>query len=135
MAAPILLCEDDPGSALLTNRALRAAHINHDLKIFTNGTDALLYLENEQNPLPCLILLDLGLPGIHGLDVLRYIRDHDRADIAGLPVFILTLNDDQKMLTETIDHGANAFLSKNLDIGLFLKAAHDAKVVLDIGEK
>lgn len=131
MSAPILMIEDDENSAVLTQRILEQASIRNPFINITTGADAILYL--EKNDPPILILLDLGLPDTHGLDVLKYIRKHERPSIHDLCVFVVTISDDQALVAQTIETGASAFLTKNMNLASFLAAVQDCGVSLDIG--
>lgn len=128
---PILLVEDDDSSAKLTRRTIQRGAILNPVMHCPSATSALLHIETLEVPL--LVLLDLGLPDMHGLEVLQYLRNHKRTDISSLCVFILTVHDDQEMLTRTMAHGANAFLSKNLNLSRFLMEVQNCGLVLDMG--
>lgn len=130
MSGIILLIEDDENSAILTRRDLQRANIKNPIVTYAYGAQALLHLESKD--IPSLILLDLALPDMHGIDILKYIRHHERDDIRGLCVFVLTLTDDQEIMIKTIDTGANAFLRKDLNMGSFLSAVQDCGIALEI---
>lgn len=132
MSAPIMIVDDDVNSILLTTRILVGALIRNPIVTIATGSEAILYLE-KQTDLPLLILLDLALSDIHGIDLLRYIRKHEVHLISGLCIFILTVSDDQATMVKMIENGANAFLSKNINLASFLAAAQDCGVTLDIG--
>lgn len=132
MSAPIMIVDDDVNSILLMTRILVGALIRNPIVTIATGSEAILYLE-KQTDLPLLILLDLALSDIHGIDLLRYIRKHEVHLISGLCIFILTVSDDQATMVKTIENGANAFLSKNINLASFLAAAQDCGVTLDIG--
>ena len=83
----ILLVEDNPDDATLTELALRQG-ISAKLEIARDGQQALDYLSNDANDVPRLVLLDLRLPDVNGLEVLRRIREHDRTRL--IPVVIVT---------------------------------------------
>lgn len=133
MSPPIMMVDDDPNSIILTSRVLKNAAIQNPFLTYSYGAEALLYLEKHHD-LPIIILLDLALPDIHGIDVLRYIRNHARSEINALCVFILTVSDDQATMVKTIENGASAFLSKNLDLAAFLIAAQGCGVSFDLGD-
>lgn len=116
--AAILLVEDNGDHALLIQRLFQNKGIRNGVDVVKTGNEAMLYV--YQNPLPCLILLDLGLPDIHGLKVLDFIRSREQEDIRKLCVFILTMSDDQDTIARSVAATANAFLSKNLDNETFM---------------
>lgn len=116
----ILLVEDNPDDEALALRALRRNNICNRVDIVRDGADALDYLLNEQNPLPQVVLLDLKLPKIDGLEVLRRLRDHDRTRL--LPVVILTSSNEEHDLVRGYENGANSFVRKPVDFDQFSEA-------------
>jgi two-component system, response regulator len=108
----ILLVEDNPDDELLTRRALRKSNVCNEVVVARDGAEALDYLfatgaYEGRNPLamPQVILLDLGLPKVDGLEVLRRIRSDVRTK--RLPTVILTSSEDQRDLVEGCGLGAN----------------------------
>ena len=123
----ILLVEDDPSDVGLTRRAFEKSHIANDLVIVENGQEALDYLfGNDQlaglkmNELPALILLDLKLPKVDGLQVLRRIRADDRT--SRLAVVVLTTSSEEQDIAQSYDLGANSYIRKPVDFKQFVKA-------------
>jgi two-component system response regulator len=123
----ILLIEDNPSDVLLTKRALEKNHIRNELAVAEDGQDALDYLycngaHATRNPaeLPTLILLDLKLPKVDGLDVLRRIRADERT--RRIPVVVLTSSKEQEDLAKSYDLGANSFVRKPVDFSQFVEA-------------
>jgi two-component system response regulator len=116
----ILLVEDNPDDVLLTLRALKKNHIGNEVFVVEDGVEALDYLfaqnkhaDRSPNDLPQLILLDLKLPKLDGMEVLRRIRSDPRT--ARLPVVMLTSSDQEKYVTESYEMGANVFMHKPVD--------------------
>jgi two-component system, response regulator len=108
----ILLVEDNPDDELLTRRALRKSNVCNEVVVARDGAEALDYLfatgaYEGRNPLamPQVVLLDLGLPKVDGLEVLRRIRSDERT--RRLPTVILTSSEDQRDLVEGYGLGAN----------------------------
>ena len=108
----ILLIEDNPDDAALTELALRGGVTAH-LEIARDGREALDYLLNDANDLPRLVLLDLGLPDTHGLEVLRRIREHERTSLS--PVVILTSSSSPDDVAAGYRYGANSYVRKPVD--------------------
>ena len=122
----ILLVEDNPSDVALTQRALVRSHIANDLVVAEDGQEALdylfgegLYADRPASDLPALILLDLKLPRVDGLDVLRRIRADKRT--WRLPVVILTTSREEHDLAQSYDLGANSYIRKPVD---FMQFAH-----------
>jgi two-component system response regulator len=122
----ILLVEDDPNDAALTLHALRKANICNEVIVAKDGADALQYLFGEtfivgREDLPALVLLDLRLPKVSGLEVLERIRGHERTRM--LPVLILTSSDDEQAIMKGHVMGANAIVRKPVTAADFTGAA------------
>jgi two-component system response regulator len=117
---PILLVEDNPDDLLLTLRALKKGGIPNEVVIVRDGVEALDFLfpdrshpGAEPGPLPALVLLDLKMPRIDGLEVLRAIKGDPRT--SGLPVIILTSSNHEKDISDALNLGADLFLQKPID--------------------
>ena len=108
----ILLVEDNPDDAALTELALRGG-IPASLQVARDGQEALDYLFNHHNHLPRLVLLDLRLPNIDGLEVLRRIRENERTRLT--PVVILTSSSAPDDVATGYRYGANSYVCKPLD--------------------
>jgi two-component system response regulator len=118
----ILLVEDNPDDELLTRRALQKNNIYNTLTVVRDGAEALAYLEQAavHKNLPAVILLDLNLPKIGGLDVLRGIRAHEH--LKRLPVVILTSSKEDQDICTSYDLGANSYIRKPVDFVQFTEA-------------
>ena len=121
----ILLVEDNPKDEALTLRALKKSNIMNRVVVVHDGAEALDYLfgrdpHGNGNPLPQLILLDLKLPKIDGLEVLKRIRGDARTQL--LPVVVLTTSTEDKDRTEGYRIGANSYVRKPVDFLRFAEA-------------
>ncbi|HLY66143.1 MAG TPA: response regulator [Chloroflexota bacterium] len=115
----ILLVEDNPDDEELTRIALKENNILNELVVAHDGAEALDYLFGD-NTLPQVVLLDLKLPKVDGLDVLRRLRSTDRTKL--LPVVILTSSKEEQDLVEGYSLGANSYVRKPIDFGQFMDA-------------
>lgn len=115
----ILLVEDNPDDERLTLRALRRGNIANQILIARNGEEALQIVFNT-NPLPSVVLLDLKLPKIDGLEVLRQIRTHETTCL--LPVVVLTSSSEERDIIESYSLGANSYVCKPVDVDQFTEA-------------
>lgn len=118
----ILLIEDNPDDVLLTKRALKKNSIANHLVVVTDGQEALdlLFSPGEAAPVPCLILLDLKLPKVSGLEVLQRLRAEERTRLT--PVVVLTTSSEEKDLIESYSLGANSYVRKPVDFNTFVEA-------------
>jgi two-component system response regulator len=123
----ILLVEDNPSDIDLTKRALSKGHILNELVVAEDGQEALdylfgtgMYATRDSARQPTLILLDLKLPKVDGLEVLRHIRADSRTK--RLPVVILTSSKAQQDILASYDLGANSYIQKPVDFLQFAEA-------------
>ncbi|HSO33966.1 MAG TPA: response regulator [Labilithrix sp.] len=123
----ILLVEDNPDDELLTLRALKKHNIRNEVVVARDGAEALDYLfgratheGRDVSVLPQLILLDLKLPKVDGLEVLRAIRADDRTK--RVAVVILTSSKEDRDLLDGYDLGANSYVRKPVDFTAFAEA-------------
>lgn len=123
----ILLVEDNPDDVELTQRALRKNNILNEVVVARDGAEALEYLFGEGEHagrgtaiVPTVVLLDLKLPKIDGLEVLERIRSEDQTRL--LPVVILTSSNEEKDLANGYKLGANSYIRKPVDFNQFIEA-------------
>jgi two-component system, response regulator len=123
----ILLVEDNPDDELLTLRALKKSGVKNEVVVAHDGVEALDYLfasgpHSGRDPtvMPQLILLDLKLPRVDGLEVLRRLRSDERT--RRLPVVILTSSREQRDMLEGYGLGANSYVRKPVNFEQFVKA-------------
>ena len=123
----ILLAEDNPDDVLLTQRAFKKSNILNELVVVRDGEEALNYLfgkgkykNRDLNIMPELVLLDLKMPKLDGLQVLERIRKNPRTKL--LPVVILTTSKEESDVVKSYCLGANSFISKPVDFDQFIDA-------------
>jgi CheY-like chemotaxis protein len=120
----ILLVDDNPDDQLLTIQALKESDINCDVFVVNDGVEALDYLfatgkyENRDiNKMPKIILLDLKLPKVNGLEVLQQIKSNISTKL--IPVIILSSSKEQQDLINSYSFGANSYICKPVDFNQF----------------
>lgn len=120
----ILLVEDNPQDEILTLRALHRANLANQVDVARDGQQALDYLFREgefagrESPnLPTVVLLDISLPRLSGLEVLERLRADSRMKL--LPVVILTSSDEERDRLKSYGNGCNSFVRKPVDFGEF----------------
>lgn len=123
----ILLVEDNPDDVALTLRALKKNNIANEVIVANDGVEALDYLfgtgayaGRDVNKIPEVVLLDLKLPKIDGLEVLERLRKDERTKIA--PVVILTSSKEEQDLVRSYKLGANSYIRKPVDFTQFSEA-------------
>jgi two-component system response regulator len=126
----ILLVEDNPDDVALTERALNKARIANKVVIARDGVEALDFLfgtgawsGRDTSDTPEVVLLDLKLPKLDGLEVLRRLRGDQRTRL--LPVVVLTSSREDLDLTRSYELGANSYIRKPVDFKQFAKAVRD----------
>ena len=127
MGKIILLIEDNPDDEVLTRRALKKNNIGNGVSVARDGAEALDYLfgtgayaGRDLSVMPQLVLLDLKLPKVDGLEVLRRMRADKRTRL--LPVVILTSSREQQDLVDGYGYGANSYIRKPVDFAQFVQA-------------
>lgn len=119
----ILLVEDDPDHEALAIRALRKANVANEIKVARDGAEALEYMQgiiDGTAQVPHLVLLDLKLPKVEGLDVLRAIRESDKTAL--LPVVVLTSSDEERDIVASYRLGVNSYIRKPVNFSDFAEA-------------
>ena len=125
--SPILLVEDNADDEALTLRALKKNNIKNEVVVAHDGVEALDYLfasgpyaGRDLSVMPQVILLDLKLPKVNGLEVLRKLREDERTRL--LPVVILTSSNEEQDRITGYGLGANSYVRKPVDFGQFIEA-------------
>ncbi len=123
-AKSILLVEDNPSDIALARHALEIAHVTNRIDIAEDGEEALEYLfktgrhqSDPQDRLPAVILLDIKLPIVDGLEVLRALRENPKTK--RLPVVIMTSSNEEQDLAKGYDLGVNSYIRKPVDFEQF----------------
>lgn len=129
----ILLVEDNPNDVALTLRALKKNNIKNDVVIARDGAEALdclfgtgVYKDQDVSTLPVLILLDLKLPRISGIEVLQRLRSDERTKL--VPVVILTTSKEEQDLIDGYRFGANSYIRKPVDFNNFIEAVRQLEL-------
>ena len=118
----ILLVEDNPNDAELTQRALRKNEVGATLSIARDGAEAIEYLLSSR-PKPRVIFLDLKLPKIDGIEVLRRLRGEERTK--AIPVVVLTSSQEERDIAECYRLGVNSYVVKPVEFDQFFKTVSD----------
>ena len=122
----IIMIEDDEGHARLIERNIRCSGVNNEIIPFSNGTDALKYLfgrdgsGRDRKDTAFLILLDLNLPDMTGIEILRQVKDNDYLKCT--PVVVLTTTDDSQEIKRCYELGCNVYITKPVNYESFANA-------------
>lgn len=122
---PILLIEDNEDDITLTLRAFKKNKILNEIVVTRDGKEAIEYLSTVTE-LPALVLLDLKLPFISGIEILRRIREAERTSL--LPVVVLTSSKEERDVFNSYKLRANSFIRKPVDFDKFVSAAREIGV-------
>jgi CheY-like chemotaxis protein len=130
----IIMVEDDEGHARLIEKNIRRAGIANAIRHFVDGTTALSYLfhapDGPANNGPALILLDLNLPDMSGIDILAKIKADPR--LKRTPVVVLTTTDDKQEIQRCYDLGANVYITKPVNYENFARAIQQLGLFLSV---
>ncbi len=116
---PILLVEDDSVDAMTVKRSLKELNVANGLVCTTNGEEALQYLENENNTKPGVILLDLNMPKMNGLEFLRVVKDNEL--LRKIPIVVLTTSKEERDVVESFELSVAGYMVKPVDYKKFVE--------------
>lgn len=119
----VLLVEDNPDDAELTIRTLKKHNLANNLLHLEDGQEAIDFLFDDKNRMPKLILLDLKMPRVDGIEVLRKIKSDDQRKI--VPVVVLTSSKEERDIVESYKLGVNAYIVKPVNFEQFVNAVTD----------
>ncbi|MDO9576671.1 MAG: response regulator [Candidatus Cloacimonadales bacterium] len=129
---PILVLEDDIVDAMTVRRALKENEIFNDVIIKKDGEDALQYLQDESNERPAIILLDLNMPRMNGVEFLKIIRSDER--LLTIPVVVLTTSRSEQDKIDTFKLGIAGYMIKSVNYQEFVKIIKTIKNYWEISE-
>jgi CheY-like chemotaxis protein len=115
---PILLVEDDRVDVMTIRRALKEINVSNNVIVAGNGEEGLAYLQNPKNILPCIILLDINMPKMNGIEFLEIMKKEDRLKI--IPVIVLTTSQEEQDRTNSFNLGISGYMIKPVDYKQFV---------------
>jgi CheY-like chemotaxis protein len=125
---PILLVEDNPMDLDLTLRAFNKKRLTNHVQVARDGEEALAFIPRWEagEPVPAVILLDINLPKVSGLEVLRQLKAHER--FRRIPVVILTSSREDRDLKTAYDIGVNSYIEKPVSFSKFVEVAEQIEL-------
>jgi CheY-like chemotaxis protein len=117
---PILLVEDDSVDAMTVKRALKDLNVTNPLVHTLNGEEALDHLRDKSNSNPCVILLDLNMPKMNGVEFLKVVKADDV--LKSIPVVVFTTSQEEQDVTESFNLSAAGYIVKPADYKKFVEA-------------
>lgn len=132
---PILLVEDNPVDVDLTVRAFKKRNLTNPIEIARDGEEALTWIQkwDKGHPTPIVILLDMKLPKINGLEVLREIKNHET--YRTIPVVVLTTSSDDYDVKSAYQLGVNSYIIKPVDFDKFIEVAAQIELYWNVLNK
>ena len=128
----ILLVEDDRVDAMTVKRALNDLNVTNRLEISCNGEEALEYLKNNKNEGPCIILLDLNMPRMNGLELLATLKSHEILKM--IPVVILTTSKDEQDRIKSYKNSVAGYMIKPVDYMQFVQTMKTIQMYWTLSE-
>ncbi|MCR4304764.1 MAG: response regulator [Gallionella sp.] len=129
---PILLVEDDQVDVMTVMRALKEIHVTNPVVNLENGAEALKYLRDPDRVKPCIILLDLNMPVMNGIEFLQVAKHDDR--LRRIPVVVLTTSGEQQDKVNSFDLGVAGYMAKPVDYRQFVEVMRTIDAYWTISE-
>jgi CheY-like chemotaxis protein len=129
---PLLLVEDDQVDAMMVKRALKDLNVTNPLVHTLDGEEALEHLRNNGNKKPCVILLDLNMPKMNGIEFLKIIKADD--ELKKIPIVVLTTSEDIQDKFETFGLSVAGYIVKPADYQKFVEAIRTVNLYWTLSE-
>jgi CheY-like chemotaxis protein len=133
-ARPILLVEDDQIDTMTVKRALKELHVTNRIEHVEHGEAALAYLKDPARDRPCLILLDLNMPVMGGIEFLRVVKGDGGLDLKRIPVVVLTTSEEQQDKLESFNLGVAGYIRKPVDYQRFVETMRTINAYWTVSE-
>ena len=129
---PILLVEDDRVDAMTVKRALKDIKVTNRLDIVNNGEEALIFLRNPENEKPGIILLDLNMPRMNGIEFLEIAKKDD--DLKKIPIVVLTTSKEEQDKVDSFNFGVAGYMIKPVDYLKFVEVVKTIDLYWSLSE-
>lgn len=128
----ILLVEDDVVDAMTVKRALQDLNVTNPLIIKPNGEEALAYLRAQEERLPCIIILDINMPKMNGVELLRHLKQDER--LRRIPALVLTTSKDERDRLSTFDLSVAGYMIKPVEYPQFVEVVRSINLYWTLSE-
>lgn len=129
---PILLVEDDSVDAMTVKRALKEIHVTNRVEVVGNGEEALKYLTDENNEKPCIILLDLNMPRMNGIEFLEVAKQNELLKM--IPVVVLTTSKEEQDKVNSFKLSVAGYMIKPVDYRQFVEVMRTIDIYWTLSE-
>lgn len=129
---PILLVEDDQVDTMTVMRALKEIHVTNPLVHLENGEEAVRYLRDPASEKPCIILLDLNMPIMNGIEFLQVVKHDDQ--LKRIPIVVLTTSEEQQDKVNSFNLGVAGYMAKPVDYRQFVEVMRSIDAYWTISE-
>jgi CheY-like chemotaxis protein len=129
---PLLLVEDDQVDVMTIKRALKEIHVVNPVAHVENGEDGIAYLRDESKEKPCLILLDLNMPVMNGIEFLQVVKQDEH--LRRIPVIVLTTSEEQQDKMNSFNLGVAGYMAKPVDYRQFVEVMRSIDMYWTISE-
>ncbi len=129
---PILLVEDDRIDVISVRRAFKDLKITNPLEIVSDGEEGLEFLTNPNNQAPCLILLDINMPRMNGIEFLKVVKNNE--NLRRIPVIVLTTSKGDRELVDSFDYGVAGYMVKPANYLQFMEVMKAINLYWTISE-
>jgi CheY-like chemotaxis protein len=130
-AKPILLVEDDCVDVMAVQRVLKEFAVPNELVYAANGEEALAYLKDKGHELPCVILMDLNMPKLNGIELLKALKEDER--LKDIPAVVVSTSAEKQDVTRSVEFGAVAYIVKCFSYGEFRERMKAIQAYLGAG--
>lgn len=128
----ILLVEDDVVDAMTVKRALKDLNVTNKLVVKGNGEEALAYLRDEENDKPCIVILDINMPKMNGIELLRALKQDEQ--LRRIPAIVLTTSKGEQDRFQTFDLSAAGYMIKPVEYPQFVEVVRNINLYWTLSE-
>lgn len=129
---PILLVEDDKVDAMTVRRALKEIKVTNNVILAANGEEAIEYLLKPDSEMPCIILLDLNMPKMNGLEFMKIAKENEK--LRKIPIVVLTTSSEERDRMNSFQNGVAGYMTKPVDYQQFVDVIKTINIYWTLSE-